>query len=287
MTVFRPRSPEGNGPEGFLEGRRTEDHVGDSRRRRQVEESVEGRAPEIQVDEDDAPPGPGEGDAEVGRGRRLPLALERARHEDRPRAGLGARELEGRAQLAEGLGRRGLGIADHHERSRELELRRRRWDAAERRSSERRLDLLAGADAGVVRLGEVDEAEAEHDAAEHAEHEGAHRPRRDLGRVGGGPQDGRAGGDEGLGSLELRLRVAQLRVEGRGVVGRERVEPRLHLRQRFPDRARVHLRAEGGVLLGVGGGEPDGDLGAPVDDGEPKHVGVRPRRDVRVRQQPP
>src|SRR5437763_11338962 len=134
-----------------------------------IEEAVERRTPEIEVDERHTLPSPRERDREVDAGRRLALSLERTCHENRARLVRQAHELEVRAERPKDLCLRAIRLREHDRLVVLAEPSRRLWNAREQRQAETFLDLLGGPNPGVERFPEERERDAQDDAEDETE----------------------------------------------------------------------------------------------------------------------
>jgi hypothetical protein len=145
-----------------------------------VEERVQGRSSEVEIDENDALTRSRQRDRQV-RGRRgLPLERQRRRHHDHPRSTLEVDEVDTCPQSPEGLGVDARGLIEHDEPVSVLQAARRWRYAREERNFERLLDLLFRPYAFVESLGEKRETDPESEAQQATEEGGTLRARTDL-----------------------------------------------------------------------------------------------------------
>ena len=133
----------------------------------QVEEAVEIRIAEVEIDENDPPARTRQRDGEVGNRGRLPLSLERARDHDRAGVPLHVREVEVDGEDAERLRFTRLRPFEHDQAVVLAHPARRLRQSREQRQPELLLHLLDRADARVQRVPE----EREPDPEQQAEHE--------------------------------------------------------------------------------------------------------------------
>ena len=124
-----------------------------------LEEPVQIRLAEVQVDERDAPARASEGDGEAGNRRRFPLLLQSRGDHDDPSLAIEIQKLEIGAQLLHCFGRRAPGLDQDRQLPGAAKPPRRRGQPGEQRQTEDVLDLALRSDALVERLSQEREAD--------------------------------------------------------------------------------------------------------------------------------